>query len=352
MPGISREICSGLAGISLLLLAGPAMAQPAPVPPKPIPPTQRLAASEQIAISNGVLNAVILPPGERAFYRGTRFDQSGVIGSLKFGAQEYYGPWFDAIQPLVRDLTFGPEGVLVGDNSGTMGPAEEYDPIGYDDAAPGGRFVHVGAGVLVRPDEKPFDRWHRYRIADAGAWRTTHTAGSVTTTHTVSHDGYAYVYEKTITLLPGQPRMTIAHRLRNTGSKPIATSMYNHNFLTLNPGQADMVLTLPFPATAQKTPARLALSGNTVRWPAPLVDPQSGFVQLYDESRPPQPYDVRVQNEKTGAGFHVTGDLPITRMVLWSIRTVMSVEPYNRISVAPGAEQRWTYTYTFLPPKP
>src|SRR4051812_15707465 len=111
----------------LCLTASAALAQPAP-----LPPATRLEASNRLAIGNGVLRAVIYPPGEKAFYRGTRFDQSGVIGSLKYGAQEYYGPWFDAIQPAVRDLTFGPEGVLVGDNSGTMGPAEEYTPLGYD----------------------------------------------------------------------------------------------------------------------------------------------------------------------------------------------------------------------------
>jgi len=344
MPGISGKIGTILAG--LCLLAAPAAAQPAP-----FPPSVRLAASERLTLGNGVLEAVILPPGARAFYRGTRFDHSGVIASLRYGTQEYYGPWFDAIQPGVRDLTFGPEGVIVGDTSGTMGPAEEYDPIGYDEAAPGGRFVHIGIGVLVRPDDKPFDRWGRYPIADAGQWRISSTADSVTMTHTLGHNGYAYVYEKTVTLLPGQPRMTIAHRLRNTGTRPIATSMYNHNFLTINPGQADMVLTLPFPAMAEKPPQRLAFSGNTVRWPQPLTGSQSGFVQLYDESKPPQPYDIKVENVKTGAGFHVMGDLPITRMILWSIRTVMSVEPYNRISVAPGAEQRWTYTYTFMPPR-
>ncbi len=327
------------------MLALPVMAQPAP-----FAPSVRQQASTRLSIGNGVLDAVIYPPGEKAFYNGTRFDQSGVIGSLKYGAQEYYGPWFNAIQPDVRDLTFGPQGVLVGDNSGTMGPAEEYDPIGFAEAAPGERFVHVGVGVLVRPDDKPFDRWYRYTVADPGTWRTTHTANSVTTQHVVSHGGTGYVYEKTITLVPGQPRMTIAHSLRNTGSKPITTTMYNHNFLTIDPGNANMVLTLPFPATAEKPPARLALTGNTVRWPEPLTDRLSGFVELYGAGKPPQPYDITVRNEKTGAGFHVTGDLPITRMILWSIRTVMSVEPYNTISVAPGAQQRWTYTYTFTPP--
>jgi hypothetical protein len=242
--------------------------------------------------------------------------------------------------------------VLVSTTSATMGPAEEYAPIGYDEAKPGERFIHVGVGVLVRPDEKPFDRWYRFEVADAGRWRTTSTANSVTIEHTLANGGYGYVYEKTITLVPGQPRMIIAHRLRNTGTKAIVSNMYNHNFLTINPGNADMVLTLPFPAVAAKPPQRLALEGNTVRWPNALVERENAQALLHDENKPPEPYDIKVENAKTGAGYRVVSDAPITRFNLWSIRTVMSPEPYNAVNVAPGAEQRWSYTYTFTAPRP
>lgn len=319
--------------------------------PAPIASAAQMAASEKLTIGNGVLSAVIYPPGENAFYRGVRFDRSGVVGSLKFGALEYYGPWFSAIDPALRDVGFAPDGVMVSPTSATMGPAEEYDPIGFSEAAPGGRFLHVGVGVLVRPDDKPFDRWGRYAIADAGRWRTTSTANSVTTEHVVSNDGYAYVYEKTITLVPGQPRMIIAHRLRNTGTKPIVSSMYNHNFLTINPGNADMMVTLPFPAVAARPSPRLTLTGNEVRWPNALVERENAQALLHDESKPPQPFDFTVRNEKTGAGFRVTSETPTSRVNLWSIRTVMALEPYTAINVAPGGEQRWSYTYSFMPPR-
>jgi hypothetical protein len=347
MTGNSHKSHLFMAGIGLCLLTAGAMAQTAH-----FPPSVRLDASNRIAIGNGVLSAVILPPGEKAFYNGTRFDQSGVVASLKYGTQEYYGPWFDFIRPDVRDLTIAPEGVMVGDNSGTIGPAEEYTPIGYDEAAPGGRFLQIGVGVVTRPDDRPFDRFRLYPIADKGRWRTTSTPGSVTSEHAASHGDYGYVYEKTVSLVPGRPQMVIAHRLRNTGRKPLVSSMYNHNFLTIDPGNANMAVTLSFPATAAKPPQRLALEGNSVRWPQALVERESASVLLHDESKPPQPYDVKVESVKTGAGFRVTSDAPITRFNLWSIRTVMAAEPYNAVNVAPGAEQRWSYTYTFTPPRP
>jgi len=43
----------------------------------------------------------------------------------------------------------------------------------------------------------------------------------------------------------------------------------------------------------------------------------------------------------------VQGDQPITRMNIFSIDRVQSVEPYIAIDLAPGAEKRWTYTYTY-----
>jgi hypothetical protein len=79
-----------------ILLATAAVAQPAqPVPTISAPVSELLASSPRIAISNGQITAHIAPPGSRAFYRGTRFDQAGVITSLKLKGREFYGPWFD-----------------------------------------------------------------------------------------------------------------------------------------------------------------------------------------------------------------------------------------------------------------
>jgi hypothetical protein len=48
-----------------------------------------------------------------------------------------------------------------------------------------------------------------------------------------------------------------------------------------------------------------------------------------------------------GAGLHITGDRPLARVVLWSIRTVLSLEPYVGMTIEPGQEFTWQYTYTF-----
>jgi hypothetical protein len=49
----------------------------------------------QAEIANNVIKMrLYLPDPERGFYRGTRFDWSGVIGSLVYRGHNYYGPWF------------------------------------------------------------------------------------------------------------------------------------------------------------------------------------------------------------------------------------------------------------------
>jgi len=47
-----------------------------------------------------------LPDPETGFYRGTRFDWSGVIGSLEYAGHDYYPPWFQRSDPVVHDFIY------------------------------------------------------------------------------------------------------------------------------------------------------------------------------------------------------------------------------------------------------
>jgi hypothetical protein len=63
-----------------------------------------------------------------------------------------------------------------------------------------------------------------------------------------------------------------------------------------------------------------------------------------------QDYDFRVTDTSTGAGVRVQGDQPLTRINIFSIDKVEAVEPYIAIDLAPGAQKRWTYRYTYTAP--
>ncbi len=54
-----------------------------------------------------------------------------------------------------------------------------------------------------------------------------------------------------IRLTPGKPQMTISHVMKNTGSKPIATNVYDHNFTTIDKQTTgpDVEITVPWQMT-------------------------------------------------------------------------------------------------------
>jgi hypothetical protein len=343
---MNRKIAAmSLAGVAMTLMPAMLAAQPAPVT---LPVEPKLAAAPKVTIRNGLLTATIYTPVAGAFYTGTRFDRSGVVGSLTLGGQEYYGAWFQRTGADIRDFIHTPQGIAAGPNTAIMGPVEEFGAIGYDAAPVGGTFLKIGVGMVTKPDSQPYSAFRLYDVADPGRWTVSRTANSVTMTQTVA-GGSGYRYVKTLRLLPGKPQLVIEHVLRNTGSQPIATNVYNHNFVTMDPGNGSTAVDLAFEPAPPARPT-LTVTGKRITWTRPLVDKDSASMLTNDENTPPKPYDVTVTNLKTGAAIKVVSDQPMTRMNLWSIRTVNAAEPYVAVNVPAGGETRWSYTYTYSAP--
>ena len=122
-----------------------------------------LAAAEfpEAQISNGVVTAKFyLPDAQSGYYRGTRFDWSGNTYSLRFAGHAYAGQSFERYDPKLHDAIMGPvEEFLTGDAG-----------LGYAEARPGETFIRIGVGVVRKPDDKAYDRFHTYEIVDSGKW--------------------------------------------------------------------------------------------------------------------------------------------------------------------------------------
>src|SRR5205807_7712685 len=88
--------------------------------------------------------------------------------------------------------------------------------------------------------------------------------------------GYGYSYRKTVRLMNGRPEMVLEHSLRNTGTRAIRTSVYNHNFLVLDgqPPGPGLVITVPFQIqTGQLPKKQLAeIRGNRIVYLKTLKD--------------------------------------------------------------------------------
>jgi hypothetical protein len=341
------------AALAVSGMALPAVAQPAqPVPTVSSPVSALLASAPHIDISNGLVTARITPPDlTRGFYRGTRFDQAGVVTSLTLNGREFYGPWFDRTAPEVLDYAYDANGAVVaGPDSAISGPVEEFAPLDF--APTPGLFVKIGVGALRQPDTQPYDHYRHYEIADGGKWTIAATADSITFTQVLTSGETAYRYEKILRLVPGKPELVIEHRLRNTGTTPIDTTVYDHNFTRLVPGNATTEITFAFPVMPVTNPPAdlLRVQGQSLAYLRPIASRErvSFLVTGYDATA--ADYNIALCDRATGAGVTIKGDQPVTRLNIFALDKVQAVEPTIALKLAPGQEKTWRYTYTFAAP--
>ena len=342
-----------LAAAALLLPFGSAAAQDSPASFHPC--TNLPHADHPLArLRSGPMAAVVfLPDAHTGYYRGSRFDWSGLVGCLSLNGHTFFGEWFNRYDPEISDAV--------------TGPAEEFrhptSELGYDAAAPtapgetGGGFLKIGVGVLRRVDAKPYSFGGAYPILDGGTWTVKARKDSVTFRQVLRSDlGYAYVYEKVLRLDGRTRQLTLTHSLRNTGKQPLDTAVYNHDFFMLDgaPTGPGMELHLPFvPVPDKPLPAAAEIDGTTIRVTAPL-EPRRGlgaYITGFDPAKVSD-FDFTFEDKAHGLSVRETADAPLTKMYLWATPKTFCPEGYIAIHVAPGAEQHWTLHYTFIAPGP
>lgn len=292
-------------------------------------------------ISNGAIEAKLYTPdAERGYYRGTRFDWSGVIHSLRYKGHEYFGQWFERYDPKLHDAIMGPVEEFLTNGAG----------LGFDQAAPGDNFIRIGVGVVKRPDAKAYERFHTYDIVDPGRRSVRSGANWIEFRQELSSGGYGYVYTKTVRLARGKPVMTIEHSLRNTGKKTIDTEVYDHNFFVMDgkPTGPDSVVRFPFAAKATKDLKDLAeVRDGSVVYHKELEKGQSVFTELQGFGPAARDYDIRLENRAAGTGVRIVGNRPLEKVVFWSIRTTFCPEPYIAMHIQPGRKAKWKIDYNF-----
>lgn len=306
-------------------------------------------------ITNGQIQAKLyLPETTHGFYRGTRFDWSGVIYSLEVNGHDYYGPWFTRTDPHVHDFIYQNEDIVAGPCSAITGPVDEFKPLGWDEAKPGATFVKIGIGALRKPADEPYDNYHLYEIADPGEWRIQKKSNSVEFTQALgdSTSGFGYVYHKTVELIDGKPQMLLRQVIRNTGTRKIETTVYNHNFLVLDrrPLGPGITVTVPFQIQSPHPPDKnlAEIRGNQIVYLSPLKDRDTVATPLLGFSGSVEDNRIRIENASLGAGMTIRSDRPLIRESLWSIRSVLAVEPFIAITVDPGQEFTWTTRYEYF----
>ncbi len=295
-------------------------------------------------ISNGLIKARIhLPDQEKGYYRATRFDWSGQMPSLEYKGHTFFGMWNPApYDPKLHDAIQGPVEEFLTNGMG----------LGYADAKAGGTFLKIGVGVIRKPDEPKFQQFKTYEIVDNGKWTIKKHADSVEFTQKVKDpsSGYAYEYTKIVKLVKGKPELVLEHRLKNIGTKPIESDVYEHNFYMLDnqPTGPDVVVKFPFDVHATRGFGDVAeTQGKELVYLKELVKGQSAQSELTGFGTDAKDYDISVENKKTGVGVRQTSDRPIARINYWSIRTTACPEAYIHMNIEPGKEFTWKINYEF-----
>jgi len=292
----------------------------------------------EIISNKNVTMKVFTPDPEKGLYRATRFDWSGIIGSVQYKGHEYYGYWKDRQDPAFHeDLT---------------GPAEGFiEPgLGYEEAKSGGKFIRIGVGILEKPDEESYAMFATYKILDHGKWKTEQGKDWISFTHIMNSDiGYGYIYTKTIRLK--SDGFSIEHSLENTGEKAIETDQFNHNFLMIDNKQSGPPFKIIFPyeiSTPDDPKGFLKIDENQLIFTNKLESRSNVFLNITGFSNKASDHQVTVIDQDSGTGMTFSVNKPLYRMAFWACKTTLCPENSIWISVKPGQTEHWTSDYTLF----
>lgn len=264
---------------------------------------------------------------EDGFYRGTRFDRSGVFDSLLFGGVECCGRWFGHYDPLMHDAV--------------CGPAEEFSLF----PVPGreGVALKIGVGLLAM-DGMPYDRFRLYPVIDPGSWTVEEDPGCVRFRHIL--EGF-YAYKKEVALT-GPASFSIRHRL--VTEIPFQGEVYNHNFFTLGKLAVGPQRQIDFPFCPEghwrAVYDSVSFQGNGIRFSRQLAEGESVYTgDIREKGKTGMPY--RMTLREGPLSVFISGSVPVTRTVLWANHRVACLEPYNRLPLRPGESFHWALDYRF-----
>ncbi len=318
-----------------------------------------LIASPEIVLTNRIIKAwVLLPDAVHGYYRGPRFDGSGIVRRVEYQDHVY----FDRL--LRPDM---PVGDPKNHESGAIGTASEFGldipPLGYDEAKPDGSFLKIGVGELQRIDREPYGFWKPYPHVKPGKWHmsrrpVTGAAQQICFRQEVIGPRYwSYDYETVVGLpYPDRPEVHISRRLHNSGKKMIRTEHYVHNFMGIDqtPIGPDYRLEFPFasvathpfdPVVVDLRVVSSAKRETIIRFHnTPQVDI---YGELGSIPKSASGNAAVLVNEATGAGIRVAGDHGPSTIHIWGTSRVLCPELFVPIVLAPGQTMNWSIRYIF-----
>lgn len=273
-------------------------------------------------------------------YRGARFEWAGFITGVTL---------------LNGNHSFCvPESLTLGQGTGGAGLCNEFGlqvALGYDETLPGEEFPKLGIGLLTRLDEEPYDFSRKYPVNPFEV--EVKSEGTHKVTYSIQPKdcrGYAASLIKSISI--DANRLTVEHRLHNTGTKSIATEEYCHNFLGIDTYSVgpDYVLKFPFElapwADEEGTMDGLVFDKQEVSWSQKPNKPFYFRLPGFDGNR----YDWmwELQHSPSGTGVREISKFQVSSAAVWGAGHVISPEMFIDVRVEPGETKSWSRIYEFF----
>jgi len=284
-----------------------------------------------IRLETSRLTVDIAEPGSA--YRRSRFDWTGFVTQVTLDGRH----------------TFCVPEAIDGTGTGGDGLCNEFGinhPIGYRGTPPGETFPKIGVGLLTRPDRHAYQFHRPYEITPFPMSAKADRRRATLVVEPLDCRGYAVRLEKTVQV--DEARLSIEYQLSNTGTRPIRTDEYAHNFVAINGHRLgpDYVLKLPFHPDARAVAEPLVATDSTLSWKAP--GPRQSFFQMFPDPRPLRHHSWELIHLPSGVGVRETTDVPWLRFHVFGTQRLVSPEVFVPVRAAPGKTLAWRRDYEFF----
>lgn len=273
------------------------------------------------------------PDVEEPYYRGTRFDRTGIVLSLEYNGHSYVSQWFLKYDPYMHDA--------VG------GPAEEFTQIGHDDVEAGEAFLKIGVGLLKKKPEN-YDRFKLYEILKPADTSVEYGKDTATFTQILEDELFGYKYVKKVSIVE-DGHIRIEHEFENCSSRDMLFYSYNHNFFVLDGAFTgeNTVFNLDFKPMGDWRSQYdcVALTETGIKFKRDLEPGESVFMGNLHAEKPVENYRFRLLNKLNSLCVEASSDATMEYAVFWSNHEVACLEPYVRHDVKINEKSCWTIDY-------
>lgn len=282
---------------------------------------------------------IYLPDADKGYYRGSRFDWSGLVQQVKYRDHVYFGDWKTTHNPTNFE-----------DANGLASEFGMFSPIGYNDAKPKEAFVKIGIGELVKPKDEEYRFSKNYKVEKPFSWEIKQDKTWIEFHQIIPnwHD-WGYDYVKRIELDSTKPFMKVTHTLKNIGKKNMNTDYYCHNFTMIDNEPISELYCLEFPfaiKTKQNLDGDIKLEKNKLFFLKKVT--KALFSELEGWNPVAGHNGVSIINKKSGAGLRIKGTEAPYKYNFFTAPLATCLEPFIKLEIAPGATAKWTDEYTFF----